>query len=241
MGGFHRINYDGQAAVLAQSEDYAFLIKALLDLHQASLGVITETSAQDWLAAALKVQREFDDYLWALEGGGYYNTANDAADDLLIRERSWLDNATPAANGVAIANLIRLALLTEQLDYLDRAEQALKTFGQILQHSPQACPSLFMAVDWFHHHTLIRANQDSLRTLIPDPYLPTAAYALASDLPPGTMEWSAKDLPAKHRPTRLNNCNNKLVRVRLGVKVLIGERLRCHWFLSVSRNRISLL
>jgi uncharacterized protein YyaL (SSP411 family) len=36
QGRFHRLNYDGQPSVLAQSEDYAFFIKALLDLHQAS-------------------------------------------------------------------------------------------------------------------------------------------------------------------------------------------------------------
>lgn len=36
-GRLLRLNYDGQAAVPAQAEDYALLIKALLDLHQTSL------------------------------------------------------------------------------------------------------------------------------------------------------------------------------------------------------------
>jgi uncharacterized protein YyaL (SSP411 family) len=36
QGRFHRLNYDGSPSVLAQSEDYALFIKALLDLHQAS-------------------------------------------------------------------------------------------------------------------------------------------------------------------------------------------------------------
>jgi uncharacterized protein YyaL (SSP411 family) len=34
QGRFHRLNYDCQPSVLAQSEDYALFIKALLDLHQ---------------------------------------------------------------------------------------------------------------------------------------------------------------------------------------------------------------
>jgi len=50
---------------------------------------------------------------WSVEIAGYYNTATDAGHDLIVRERSYTDNATPAANGVAIANLVRLALLTE--------------------------------------------------------------------------------------------------------------------------------
>ncbi len=32
-GRFHRLNYEGKPAILAQSEDYALFIKALLDLH----------------------------------------------------------------------------------------------------------------------------------------------------------------------------------------------------------------
>jgi hypothetical protein len=48
--------------------------------------------------------------------GGYFNTPQDQGADLLVQERSYQDNATPSANGVAIANLSRLALLTEKPD-----------------------------------------------------------------------------------------------------------------------------
>jgi uncharacterized protein YyaL (SSP411 family) len=113
-GRFHRLNYDGQPSVLAQSEDYALFIKALLDLHQASLSVVSGTT-NNWLEKALKVQEEFDEFLWSAELGGYYNSATDTSGDLLVRERSYTDNATPSANGIVIANLVRLALLTENL------------------------------------------------------------------------------------------------------------------------------
>ena len=74
--------------------------------------------------------------------GGYYNNSLDNSQDLLIRERSYQDNATPSANGIAIANLVRLAGLTDNLDYLTQAEQALTAFRYVLKQSPQACPSL---------------------------------------------------------------------------------------------------
>lgn len=143
-GRFHRVNYDGQADVLAQSEDYALFIKALLDLHQAMQGSGTESETwnlkpETYLDRALKTQSEFDEFLWSIEMGGYYNT--DASRDLLVRERSYADNATPAANGVAIANLVRLALLTEDLSYLDKAEQTLQAFGSVMERSPQSCPA----------------------------------------------------------------------------------------------------
>lgn len=181
-GRLHRINYAGQVEVPAQSEDYALLIKALLDLHQASLLSSAPEPASFWLATALKVQAEFDQHLWAIEGGGYYNTARDASDHLLLRERNWMDNATPAANGVAIANLVRLFLLAENLNYLDQAEQALKTFGKTMSHATQGCPSLFIALDWYKHHTLIRTTPEQLAPLMRQQYLPTAVL-VAADLP----------------------------------------------------------
>ncbi|MGB7413323.1 MAG: thioredoxin domain-containing protein, partial [Thermosynechococcaceae cyanobacterium] len=176
-GRLLRLNYDGEAAVPAQAEDYALLIKALLDLHQASLALSMD--AEPWLTAANQLQAEFDEYLWAIDGGGYYSA--EAADDLLIRERSWLDNATPSANGVAIANLVRLALLTEDLSHLNRAEQALKAFSQVMTNSPTACPSLCAALNQYANQILIRTTPEQLVHL--QGYYPTANLTFVTDLP----------------------------------------------------------
>jgi uncharacterized protein len=183
---FHRLNYDGKATVFAQSEDYALLIKALLDLDQAAM-TVTSTAApmtvepsniasnSNWLEQAIRVQAEFDDRLWSTESAGYYNTAD--SEHLIVRERSYSDNATPSANGVAIANLIRLALLTENLSYLDRAEQALQAFSNIMRRAPHACPSLFVALDWYCHLTLVRTTTEQMTTLAVQ-YFPTAVLAI---------------------------------------------------------------
>ncbi|MEQ8958508.1 MAG: thioredoxin domain-containing protein, partial [Coleofasciculus sp. C2-GNP5-27] len=185
---FHRLNYEGQGSVLAQSEDYALFIKALLDLHQASLGLATaQDSSQSpipdiWLEEAIKVQEEFDEYLWSVELAGYYNAANDSSEDLLVRERSYTDNATPAANGVAIANLVRLTLLTENLAYLDRAEVALNAFSSVMNQSSQSCPSLFTALDWFRNSTLIRTSVAQILSLMTQ-YFPATMYRLEPSLP----------------------------------------------------------
>ncbi len=184
-GRLQRLNYDGQAQVTAQSEDYAFLVKALLDLQQACLVSDRSAEADRWLAAALNVQHEFDEMLWAIEGGGYYNTSRQT--DLLIQERQWMDNATPSANGVAIANLVRLFLLTEDTAYLDRAEQGLKAFASVMKASATGCPSLFVALDWFLHPTLIRTTTDLMSSLITETYLPTVVYQRVDDLPAGAI------------------------------------------------------
>ncbi|MEG4913318.1 thioredoxin domain-containing protein [Microcoleus sp. B7-D4] len=191
-GRFQRLNYDGQSAVTAQSEDYALFVKALLDLHQASLTLSNGEEAKQlpnshfWLEKAVQVQEEFDEFLWSVEWGGYYNTAKDASGDLLVRERSYIDNATPAANGIAIASLVRLALLGPNLEYLDRAQQGLQAFSSIVQDAPQACPSLLSAIDWYQHSTLIRTSPDQISGLISQ-YYPTAVCQIEADLPEGII------------------------------------------------------
>ncbi len=181
-GRFHRLNYErqpgeGQPSVIAQAEDYALLIKALLDLDQAALALSQPADA--WLTDAVRLQQEFDQFLWS-PAGGYYNT--DARNDLVVRERGYEDNATPAANGIAAANLVRLFLSTEKTDYLDRAERTLQAFGSIMKQAPQSCPSLFAALDWFQHPTLVRTGAEQIPQLAVQ-YLPTLVYHLEPNLP----------------------------------------------------------
>jgi hypothetical protein len=190
-GRLHRLNYEGQPSVLAQSEDYALFIKALIDLEQAMIALGQPTS---WLSQAIALQAEFDEFLWSIEQGGYYNT--DARSDLVVRERSYDDNATPSANGIAIANLVRLALLTEDLSYLDRAEHGLQAFSHVMQSSPAACPSLFAALDWFRYPTLIRTTAPLIAEWEMS-YLPTVVYRLELALPEGAIALVCQGLSCK--------------------------------------------
>ena len=186
-GRFQRLNYDGVATVPAQSEDYALLIKALLDLQAACPG------DTQWLEQAIKIQREFDELLWNIELGGYYNNSTDAGEELLIRERSYMDNATPSANGVAIANLVRLALLTDNLEYLDRAQQGLQAFSSVMEKSPTACPSLFTALDWFLHGTSVKTSIEQIEQLNSH-YLPTTVFRVEAELPESAVALVCKGL-----------------------------------------------
>ncbi|PAX60004.1 thioredoxin domain-containing protein [Brunnivagina elsteri] len=213
-GRFHRLNYAGEATVFAQSEDYAFFLKALLDLHQATLltGIVTENREGekiDWLENAISLQNEFDKYLWSVELGGYFNAASDGSQDLIVRERSYQDNATPSANGIAIANLVRLSLITDNLHYLDLATKALKAFRGIMNQSPQACPSMFSALDWYKNSTLIRTSTTQINTLISE-YLPSVMFAEMSNLPDGTVGLVCQGLKCLPAPDNLEKLLQQL-------------------------------
>lgn len=215
---FHRLNYEGEPAVLAQSEDYALFIKALLDLHQSLVAdpLVSPTNKTDWLEQAIAVQAEFDEFFWSVELGGYYNTASDAGNDLIVRERSYADNATPAANGVALANLVRLSLLTEELNYLDQVERGLQAFSSVMHSSPQACPSLFTALDWYRYCTLIRTSSTQLDELTKQ-YLPAAVVAIAT-VPEGTVGLVCQGLsclsPARTRDELLEQVQQSQTKVQ---------------------------
>lgn len=172
---FHRLNYDGEIAVAAQSEDYALFVKALLDLHASDPGT------GRWLESARAVQAEFDARLWSQEGG-YLNVASDIGREAIVAERSYADNATPAANGVAVVNLVRLHLLTENVEYLDAAEKTLIAFSQVMQTAPAACPGLFAGLDWYRNGTLVRSTPDILSELSAG-FFPTTVCRVEADLP----------------------------------------------------------
>lgn len=57
-------------------DDYAFLIKGLLDLYEASL----DTS---WLNWARELQKKQDDLFWDNTNGGYFNCSTDDSTVLL--------------------------------------------------------------------------------------------------------------------------------------------------------------
>lgn len=192
-GRFQRLNYQGKPSVMAQSEDYALFIKALLDLHQASLvSTLSEACPKDmnqtslWLEKAVDLQEEFNEYLWSIENGGYFNTASDTSQELIVRERNYIDSATPSANGIALSNLVRLTLITDNLQYLNLAEQGLKAFRSIMEASPQACPSLFIALDWYRNCTLIRTDKQRINSLI-SRFFPVAMFVEQSNLPQNSI------------------------------------------------------
>jgi uncharacterized protein YyaL (SSP411 family) len=178
-----RVSYDGNPAVVAQSEDYALLIKALIDLHQACLDINVETHLADtYLDKALEIQAEFDRAFGDEIASGYFNTAVDSSDRLLIREKSYQDNAIPSANGIAITNLVRLGLLADRLDYLSKAEITLNSFGQVISNSPVACPSLISAAVWLANYTLVRTTVAQYQQL-KQQYLPFVVFKIEPDLP----------------------------------------------------------
>jgi uncharacterized protein YyaL (SSP411 family) len=106
---------EGRLLLPGLASDYAAMIRAALALYEA-------TGAQALLARALTWQRELDARYGDRERGSYYLTADDAG-DLVVRPHSTADDAVPNPNAVAAQNLVRLAALTGDHDWREKADR----------------------------------------------------------------------------------------------------------------------
>ncbi|HYL04799.1 MAG TPA: DUF255 domain-containing protein [Thermoanaerobaculia bacterium] len=128
----------GQARIPAFLADYAYLVRGLLALHDA-------TGEARWLASAAELTDEQAERLADPEGGFF---VAGATPDLLFRSKDPFDGATPAANAVAVLNLIELSerdAAGRRAHWRDQATAALKAFAPLVEQHPEAVRMLAIA------------------------------------------------------------------------------------------------
>jgi uncharacterized protein YyaL (SSP411 family) len=161
---------DGAAAVPAFADDYAFLMRGLLDLYAAGgdCGWLEWTEA---LSATL--DREF----WDEDTGAYFNGPADP--HVLLRMKEDYDGAEPAANSIAALVNLRLSQLLERADCEEKALRILRHFGGRLNQIPGAMPELLCALLQSQsppQHVVIVGEPDdgtrALRTTVAGHFLP---------------------------------------------------------------------
>uniref|UniRef100_A0A8C3TD65 Spermatogenesis associated 20 n=1 Tax=Chelydra serpentina TaxID=8475 RepID=A0A8C3TD65_CHESE len=133
-----------QSAVPIQGflEDYVFVIQALFDLYEASLN-------QGWLEWAVQLQRKQDELFWDSKGFAYFSSeAGDSS--LLLRLKDDQDGVEPSANSVAVANLLRAACYSGNMEWVEKARQILAAFSERLLKIPVALPEMARATVAFH-------------------------------------------------------------------------------------------
>ena len=138
-GRLNATHKDGKTHLNAYLDDYAYLLKALIEILQADFRADDLAFAQQ-LADVLLAQ--FADS----ERGGFYFTSHDH-ETLIQRPKPGFDNATPSGNGVAAFALQRLAHLTAEMRYQEAADAALAHFFAAIEDHPSGHGSLLMALE----------------------------------------------------------------------------------------------
>ncbi len=129
----------GRAQYLAYAGDHAALVDAFVKLAEA-------TGEPRWLDEAESVARALVDLFWDDTDGGVFTTGSDA-DALVTRPKDLMDNATPSANSLAAVGLLRLAALTGEHSYRDRAQEIVTLLGGVASRHPTAFGHLLRAVE----------------------------------------------------------------------------------------------
>ena len=133
--------YNGGAAKLdAYLDDYAFLVAALLDLHEA-------TGRFRWLTEAIRLDAVLEQHFEDKVSGGFFATSDDH-EALLARDKPTYDGAEPSGGSVEALNLLRLHELTTRDVYRARAERCLASVGQTLATSPSSLSEMLLALDF---------------------------------------------------------------------------------------------
>jgi len=129
---------EGHTAILANVDDYSFLIWGLLELYETVFDV-------DYLQAALDLNSEMIKYFWDEQDGGFYFTAEDA-EELIVRQKEIYDGAIPSGNSVAVSNLFRLSRITANTDFEDKANKIMLAFSKDVESAPSGYTQMMVAL-----------------------------------------------------------------------------------------------
>ncbi|MFL6198578.1 MAG: DUF255 domain-containing protein [Thermoanaerobaculia bacterium] len=130
----------GQGRIPAYLDDYAFLVRGLLALHEAQ-------GDESWLRAAAELTQEQIRRLRDPEGGFFVAAEGP---DLLFRSKDVFDGATPAGNAVAVLNLLDLAERTGETAWRSEARASLQAFAAMIQGSPEGARMMSIAARRYH-------------------------------------------------------------------------------------------
>jgi uncharacterized protein YyaL (SSP411 family) len=131
---------DGEAAIPAFADDYAFIIHALLELYETGFD-------SRWLEEALRLNRYLREHFSDDNGTGFFTTS-DAGDRLIVRKKEVYDGAIPSANSVMLKNLVLLGHLTGDPLYEEQAGSLAGGLAGLIRKSPSAYSVFLCGLDY---------------------------------------------------------------------------------------------
>ena len=127
---------EGEAAITGNLDDYAFLAWGLIELYQA-------VQNAEYLKQAVELTESIMLHFTDDNNESFYFTPKDG-EEQIVRTRIFFDSAVPSGNSIAFYNLIRLARLTGDSRWEDRANKLSLYASSGINQSP-AGHTMFLA------------------------------------------------------------------------------------------------
>jgi len=177
---FHRFR-DGEVAVPAFLDDYAFLVWGLIELYETSFN-------PEHLELARDLTREQIRRFWDSERNGFFFTADDS-EELLVRQKDAYDGAIPSGNSVSMMNLLRLSRLLGEEEFEVLSTRIPEAFSEIITRSPTGFSFMLSGLDYAlgsSHEVVIAGKLDEENTQmllgeLRNRFLPNTVVLLRSD------------------------------------------------------------
>lgn len=174
---YHRFR-EGEAAIPAFLDDYAFFVSGLIDLYEATFDAAS-------LGVALELNADLLERFWDAEQGGFFHTSS-GAEDILARRKEIYDAAVPSGNSVAMLNLLRLARITGDAGLEERAVLTARAFSGTVREAPVAYTHFLCAVDYMlgpSHEVVIagepgKEDTQAMISALRERYLPRTTVIL---------------------------------------------------------------
>ncbi len=151
---------EGDSAINATLEDYAFLISGLLDLYESSFEL-------DYLTFAIDLNNIAVSIFYDNSNGGFFDVTPEEK-NILLKTKDSYDGAEPSGNSVAIMNQLRLGYMTDDPALLEKSERSLNLFAPELKVSPFSSPQMLCTLSFFLHppkEIIITGEKNNLRFL----------------------------------------------------------------------------
>jgi len=132
--GLLHVWVQGKAKVPGFLEDYALVAEGLLDVWEADFNV-------RWLREAMGLAEELTRLFWD-DRNQRFSSTGPKHEKLIADVPAIQDDPFPSGNAAAVHLLLRMAALTDESSYAEKAGQVLRSFSGVMEESPEAVPHL---------------------------------------------------------------------------------------------------
>lgn len=119
-----------QARHDALAHDLAHVVDAMTRMYEL-------TADAQWLDVATDAARQLIDTYWDSDNGGFFTVSADG-EQLVVRQKDLMDNATASANSVAAMAFLRLGALTDNADLEEKALDTFLLLARVCGSAPSA-------------------------------------------------------------------------------------------------------
>jgi hypothetical protein len=135
----------------ALAHDLAHVVDAMTRMYEL-------TANNKWLQLATETAHQLIDQYWDSENGGLFTVAA-TSEQLIVRQKDLMDNATPSSNSVAANAFLRLSALTGDEDLAHHAHDILALLARV---APSAATGFCNAIS-----TALFAQEGAIEIVIP--------------------------------------------------------------------------